>query len=116
MNLNEFRREMETYRRTVVKEGEEFKSSYLAQERLEAVYQKLDAGERGLADHVLAEWSLSEDETTRFLALALIRRFEIVSAVPTLETLARHLATSGTVGASYELAKVNRLLEALGRT
>jgi len=68
-----------------------------------------------MADQVLAEWVLAEDEKVRFDALALIADFKIGSAVPALRTLARRLAWSPAPGAPYELKKVDRILGVLAQ-
>jgi hypothetical protein len=62
MNLAEFREEMEAYRRSSDEEASALKDSYLALDRLHALYQKFDSAERAMADQVLAEWALSDDE------------------------------------------------------
>ncbi|MGH8548573.1 MAG: hypothetical protein ACRERU_08245 [Methylococcales bacterium] len=87
-----------------------FLFSYLALDRLHRLYRKFDAEERVMADQVLMEWALSEDENVRFDALD----FKIGKAMPTLKTPARRLASSSTPGASYELQKVDRILRDLG--
>lgn len=66
-----------------------------------------------MADQVLAEWVLAEDEGVRFDALVMITDFKIWSAEPALRILAQRLAASSTPGASYELKKVERVLRAL---
>jgi len=71
-NPAHFREEMETYRRAAKEEANALKDTHLALERLRTLYQKFDAEERTMAEQVLAEWALSEDENVRFDALALI--------------------------------------------
>jgi hypothetical protein len=115
MNLNEFRREMATYRQAVEKEGEAFRDSYHSLDRLCALYHKFDPEERAMADQVIAEWALSDDENTRFDAQALIDEFKIRSALPALEKLVMRLAASKAVGAANELELVNRFIADLTR-
>ena len=98
MTLDEFRHEMEAYRQAVNEEASEFKYPYLAVERLLALYQKFDAEERRMADQVLAEWVVSEDPGMRYDARALIRKFEIVEAIPALQQRAKRLASSSRRG------------------
>jgi hypothetical protein len=62
MRLAEFRLLLESHRREVDDEAMSLKDSYLALARLNALYQKFDAEERAMADQVLAEWAVSEDE------------------------------------------------------
>ena len=69
-----------------------------------------------MANRVLAEWALSDDENVRFDALALIDDFKIASAAPALQELARRLASDGTPGAPYELKKVRRIISNLAST
>ena len=110
MTLEEFRREMESYARDAEKEAETRRDPYMALDRLRSLYESVEAEERGLADQVLAEWALSEDETVRYDALALITDFKIQTAVPALRTLAQRLASSSKPGAPYEIKKVEWIL------
>ncbi|MGD0182849.1 MAG: hypothetical protein ABSC15_23810 [Terriglobales bacterium] len=64
-----------------------------------------------MADQVLDEWVLSEDENVRFDALALIHDLKIATAMPSLRALATRLTSSTVPSAPYELKKVNRLIE-----
>ncbi|MCX7146238.1 MAG: hypothetical protein NT042_08565 [Sulfuritalea sp.] len=110
MNLDEFRHQMESYRRGADEEANALKDSYLALDRLQSLYRRFDAEERVMADQVLADWALSEDENVRFDALALIDDFKIKTAAPALQNLLTRLASLGTPGAPFELQKVNRIL------
>ena len=62
-----------------------------------------------MADQMLAEWALSEDENIRFDALALIDEFKIVSVTPALQKLASRLASSKAPGAAHEMSKIKRI-------
>jgi hypothetical protein len=116
MTLDEFRVEMESYRQTAERDGRSFKDSQIALERLHHLYEKFNVEERALANEVLQEWVLSDEEGVRFDALALIDDFKISSAVPALKALADRLVSSGAVGAPFELHKVDRILRDLGHT
>lgn len=105
---------MESYRASANEEATSLKDSYLALERLHRLYRIFDTKEREMADQVLTEWVLSEDENVRFDALALIRDFKIRKATQALQELADRLAHSSTKGALYELKKVNRILKDFG--
>ena len=113
MTLNEFRLEMASYRRSVDDEATSLKSPYVVLERLRTLYDKFDGSERLMADEVLSEWVLSEDEKVRFDALALIDELKIKMAAPALNELATRLASSGAPSAPYELKKVLRILALL---
>jgi hypothetical protein len=113
MNLDEFRQHMEEFWHSVTREAEEYRYRYLAIERMEDLYGKFDSAERAMADQVLAEWALSEDEQKRYDALALIEHLKIVTAVPALRALAVRLSQSRALGADDELDIVNREIEAL---
>jgi hypothetical protein len=73
-------------------------------------YRSLSEKERSVVDQLLAEQLMSEDETVRFDAIALIRQFEITSALPALRRLADWLESQHWPGAPYEWAKVDRLI------
>jgi|SRR5215218_7581353 len=113
MTLDEFRREMEAYRQDVVRQAIKLRDGHHAIDRMRALYRQFDAAERLMADQVLAEWSLSDDENMRSYGEALIDDFRIVTARKALESLAERLASSGDVGAPYEIEKVNRIIENL---
>ena len=115
MNFEEFREEMESYWRDVNAESEKLKDSYIVPKKLHSLYLSFDPVERKMADRVLAEWALSEEESLRFDALNLIWNFKITSTVEALHQLRLRLAANSTdPGAPYELTKVNRILEILG--
>lgn len=114
MNLGKFRDQMESYRRSADEEARSLKDSYHALDRLHALYRSFDEKERDLANQVLGEWVLSEDENLRFDALALIDDFKISEAVTTLRLLVERLAASSAPGAPFELQKVDRIASELG--
>ena len=113
MNIDVFRQKMASYRAIVDAEAKTLKDSYLALDRLHTLYENFDEDEQTLADEVISEWALSEDEGLRFDALALIDDFGIVNAVPTLRKLIDHLKSSSTPSAPYDLKKVNRIIARL---
>jgi hypothetical protein len=116
MTLEEFRIEMESYRRNAESDARSLKDSYLALDRLHNLYEKLNSEERAMANEVLQEWAVSDDEHVRFDALAIIDNFKITAAAPALKALADRLVSSNAVGASFELHKVDRILRDLGYT
>jgi hypothetical protein len=109
MTLDEFRDLMRSSRQDAEEYAASLKDTYLALERLRAWYKKLSTQERVLADQVLAEWVLSEDENIRFDALALIDEYKIVGATPALQKLSCRLASSNAPGALHELNKIRRI-------
>jgi hypothetical protein len=113
MNLDEFRREMESYRQQADKEATRSKDSVLVERRLLQLYSRFDTDERLMADQVFSEWVLSADEAIRFVALAVIRVLKIVTAIPSLRRLAEHLSREQSPGAPFELEKVARIIIAL---
>lgn len=113
MNLDEFRQSMASYRASVDAEAQRLKDSYLVLDKLRALYESFDAAERTLADEVISEWALSEDEGLRFDALALIDDLGIVKALPTLKKLIDRLKSSSTPSAPYDLKKVKRIIDRL---
>lgn len=79
-------------------------------------YRALSPTDRSEVDRLLAETLLSDDKKLRFDALALIREFRISSALPQLRALAKRLPRTKSPGAPYELAKVQRIIDVLGRS
>ena len=116
MTLEQFRDLMERYRHDAEKYAASLKDTYLVLDRLHDLYKRLDENERSMADQILAEWTLSEDEGLRFDALALIDEFRVVSATPALQKLTGRLARSRTPGAPHELEKVRRIERSLSGT
>ncbi|HEY3555468.1 MAG TPA: hypothetical protein VGL67_10230 [Casimicrobiaceae bacterium] len=109
MTYEEFRAEMESYRRDADAEASARKDSQLVLDRLHSLYRRLNASEQAMANRVLAEWTLSADEGMRFDALALIDEFKIEEARSALDILAHRLGKSKAPGAPYELEKVKRI-------
>lgn len=110
MTLDEFRKKMWAYREAVDKDANALKESNLAWQWLRDLYRKFDAEEQKLADQVLKEWVLSDDENLRYDALILIGDFRITSAVSALQELATRLKHSKAPSAPYELQKINRII------
>lgn len=113
MIFDEFRLEMMSYRLAADDEAKALKNPYVTLERLRGIYEKFNDAERQMADTVFTEWALSEDESIRFDALALIGELEIKGAMPTLLRLTQYLALSNTPSAPYELKKVHRIIAGL---
>jgi hypothetical protein len=113
MTLDEFRLRMTRYREAADEEATSLKDPYLALDQLRSLYRQFDASERTMADRLLAEWVLSNDEKVRFEALVLIDDFHIKTAIPALRELAVRLASTDTPGAPYEQQKVNRIMAEL---
>lgn len=110
MTIEDFRREMASYRLAADHQGALSKDPYVTLEKLRALYKQLDSADKQMADQVFAEWALSENESIRFDALALIHDLEIRAAVPALLNLATRLTSSSAPSAPYELKKVHRTI------
>jgi len=109
-DLMALRRKMERYRHRVDREANALKESYLALERLHDFYGSLNSKDRLLADQILGEWVLSDDENVRFDAMSLVDDFSIVTALPALKELVHRLSASVAPSAPYELNKVSRVI------
>ncbi len=114
MNIDEFRKEMWAYRQSADRDANALKESNLAWEWLRNLYRKFDSDERKLADQVLIEWVLSDDENVRYDALVVIDEFKIADALFAVQELATRLRLSNAPSAPYELKKVDSLLQKLG--
>jgi hypothetical protein len=113
MKLDEFRREMEAYWRRATEEARRAKDPFLIRKRLLELYRRFDEHERLMANQVIGECVLSEDEGVRFDAVGLIKDLKIVSAVPSLQLLAERLSREQSPGAPFELEKVERIIRAI---
>jgi hypothetical protein len=113
MNIAELRRRMCSCRSWIDEEARELKNSQAALPLLFEMYRGLDADERRMANEVIAEWLLSDQESVRFDALALVREFDVRAARTALETLAARLASSTSPSAPYELKIVQRVEQKL---
>ena len=113
MTLDEFRFEMVSYWHSVDDEAKSLKNPHIVLEKLRILYVKFDGAERLMADKVLSEWVLSEDEEMRFDALGLIDDLKIETAAPALHELTTRLTTSDAPNAPYELKKVLRIISIL---
>lgn len=113
MTLEEFRKEMLAYRQAADRDAIALKESNLAWDWLRDLYRRFDAQERELANQVLEEWVLSDDENLRCDALILIGDFKVTSAVPALRELAERLGKSRAPSSPHELKKVGTILSDL---
>jgi hypothetical protein len=89
------------------------KQSQEATIRLESFYRDLDEEDRAVVDEALADCVVHGDEGRRFDAVALIREFEIRSALAALRERLAALpdGSDGSVGA--ERAKLERVIAGL---
>ena len=110
MTLDEFRRNLEQYWVSSNAEAMSLKDPHFVRERLHELYRRLDPRERKMADAVISEWLLSEDEGKRFDAQALIREFGIRDALDALLQLAGRLMQSSAPSATHELRKVQTIV------
>lgn len=115
MKFAEFRRAMESNRSQADKDAMCLKDPSIVRERLLNMYGRFDADDRIMANQVLSEWVLSEDEALRFDAVGLIKDLKIGSATPSLRKLAERLGRERSPGAPFELEKVQRIIAALSR-
>jgi hypothetical protein len=113
MTFEEFRAEMNEYRKSAEERAKEFKDPQIVSEKLNSLYRGFDAQERMMADKVVIEWVLSDEEAIRFDALALVKDFRIRAAIPALQELASRLANQRTPGAPFERAKSDRIIAEL---
>jgi hypothetical protein len=110
MKLDEFRGDMEAYRRQADEEASYLKEPFVVRKRMLQLYSRFDTHERVMANQVLSEWVLSKDENVRFDALGLVKDLKIVTAVPSLRKLAERLSGEQSPGAPFELEKVERII------
>jgi hypothetical protein len=115
MTLDDFRRDFEAERYRLAVAADQSKVPMAGLFALFDVYRQLDESNRVLANQVISEWTLSRDELHRYDAVSLIREFNIAVALPALEQLAARLMHEQTVGAPFELEKVNDVIAHLAR-
>jgi hypothetical protein len=96
------------------RESDDLKDPFIAMERISGLYRALGPSERAIADQVLAEWVLSDDEAKRFDALALVRELGVTKAAPALRALIDSLESRDDPGAAFEREKVDTVLSELG--
>ena len=113
MTSSDVRALLKTEWARIDQEAEAKKDSQSAVFALAGFYRGLSDEERFVADQVLIDWALSDDEKKQFDGLALIDEFSISSAVPALSRLADRFKQAKGPSAPYDLAKVNRILDRL---
>lgn len=82
MNYEEFRSEMNSYHQGAKQDAKAAKNPYVTIQQMRALFKRFDDSERRMAEKVLSEWVLSDDGSLRYDALALIRDFKVVPAMP----------------------------------
>lgn len=113
MSFEEFRQQMDVCLGDAIQEAGAAKEMTLVLDRLKALYSRFDEQERAIADEVIGEWVLSNDESRRYVADALISTLRIVRALPALHILLSRLKQSGELGAPYEASKVGATIAEL---
>lgn len=113
MNASHFQHVMIETWRSIVQDAQASKHTPLATVAFGDWYATLRPEEKAAADFLLAEWVHSVDEGQQFDALALIRRFRIRSALPSLERLSGTLEHTTGPGAPFLRSKVLSLREYL---
>ena len=116
MTLEEFRVEMDAYWRAAREEAMASKDPFIVIEQLHALYRKFSADERHMADQVIAEWALENDEIRRWDALALIEDLKIVAAIPALRALATRLAQTAKPDESFWIGRASQLADSLEKS
>lgn len=104
----------EEFRRAICKYWDEaneqakhyYRDPHLTLVRLRSLFSKLDADDRSLANEVLAEWLLSDNDARRYHASVLVGELNVTTALPAVEELIRRLS-SGTV--PHDRATFDRL-------
>jgi hypothetical protein len=104
---------MAAYRQCAEYEAKALRDTSIVIDRLLSFYRRLDEDDRQLANKIISEWVVSEDDAVRFDAVLLISQFWIDDAVPALHALASRLSFSADPGAPYELKKVKHLIDKL---
>lgn len=95
------------------KEAMDAKLSQGAVLDLSRLYRGWDAGAQQMARQAFARWLDSTNARKRFDALALIREFSVIEAVPALQRLKTKLEREAGPEPAFELRKVNDVLRAL---
>ena len=97
-------------------EAQASKFSQQALERLAQFYGGLNADERCVVDGVLKGWvHLEINSRRRFDALAIISRFDVVSALPVLRDELVSLDRAEGPSVQFERKKITRIIEKLER-
>ena len=110
MNEDDIRSEWCRFRRDASDRAQAAKQSQQVIYDLINYYQSLSEDERVVVDMLLADDLDSTNEADQFDALALIREFQIQSALPALRALADRLELEHSARAPYEWSKVNGLI------
>ena len=86
---------------------------HLAPEKLIDEYRSFDAPQRLLANHIISEWLLSNDESMRSDAILLIERFRIKSALANLEKVRDRFPLGMSPSDLHEREKVEQVIKGL---
>jgi hypothetical protein len=113
MDGNQFQHEMNAYRSSICDKAESLKDPQIITGRLKTFYKRISPDQRPLADQILCEWALSDDEAPRFNALALIDEFQVIGALSSLQDLETRLTAQQGPDIPYELKKIGRIVDRL---
>jgi hypothetical protein len=94
-------------------DSRDYQQNILRAKRMGAPYEKFDAEERRLADEILSEWLLSDDNRVRSITRWVVEDCRMVAVRPALHKLAQRLAAVATPAARSEREEVQRVLAKL---
>jgi len=109
----DFRREMEGYWQDADEQAQSFKDPTIPEKRLLLLFERFDARERVLADQVVSEWVLSDNEAMQFDALIVVDKLKIRTALPALKELVARLGSRQDPGTPWKIEKVTRIIRSL---
>ena len=94
-------------------EAQARKDSQAALSRLTEHYQRLDEEDKSVANVVLVRWVTEGNTRQRYDALALIREFEIRSALPALRENLASLAQATGPSVPFDREKLEQIIAGL---
>jgi hypothetical protein len=115
MAYEEFRQEMNDFLSSAYDRPQSMREGTYALISVEKLYARFDEGERRMADRVLIEWLLSDQERLSSIAFYVVRHYKVSSATSALRELASRLASINTPMARDRLKEVLQLIADLAQ-
>jgi len=109
--LSRFREMLNDYWSIVYERAVYAKEPNIADIKMDELYRGFGPNARRLCNLVLPEWLESTDESLRFTAFVLIRKFLITSAIPELKQFIETHGNPENAPERFELKKAEQILE-----
>jgi hypothetical protein len=110
LDFEVFRWQMNEYWRDADGRAQALRDAYFVLDRLDKLYRNFDPEEQAMADLVVSQWLLSDNDRLWYDGLYLTRQFRISSALPAMRTLSERLQNSRVDAHRFFVPAIRKLI------